>query len=92
MVGVRKLIKQGQAGNFMGAGQHLQVGVQGVRITGNVDDVVVSADLLHGFVIQSGAWRVDQYGAEVVAAEIDVLLFQAGEFTLTAQGLNEFFR
>ena len=66
MIGVGELIEQRKSGYFVGLGQYLQIIEQGVRVAGNINNVLVRLYLAHRFIVEAGARRVDQNGAEIV--------------------------
>ena len=68
MVGIGELIKQRKASDLVGVAQHLQVVVQGIGVAGDINNIVLALHLFHRFIVQPGAWRIDQHGTEIVAA------------------------
>ena len=52
--GSRELVEQGEAGDLVGFTEHGHVGLQGLGVAGDVEDVVVILHQLDGGVVQTG--------------------------------------
>ena len=65
-MGIGKLVKNSKAFEIVGVANDCQIGLQGCRITGNIDDVVESFDQSHGCVVQPGTGGVYKDSTEVV--------------------------
>ena len=60
MVGKWELVEQGGAFNGMGLTERLEVGAQGLRVAGHIEDVVESDKQFESTIINTGAWRVNE--------------------------------
>lgn len=90
VVGPGELVEQGEAGDLVGFTEHGHVGLQGLGVAGDVEDVVVILHQLDGGVVQTGPGRVDEDGVALVGAEIDPL--EAVELPLAAHRHGELLR
>ena len=73
MVGQGKLVEQRAAHDAVRVVQLGDVGGQGFRVAGDIQDALEAPGQLAGVRIHAGARRVDEYGAEVVAGQVDTL-------------------
>ena len=64
------------------------VGGQGLRVAGDVEDALEAPGQLAGVRVHAGAWRVDEDAAEVVALQVDAR--QAAERAHLVEGLGQF--
>ena len=60
MVGKWELVEQGGAFNGMGLTERVEIGAQGLRVAGNIEDVVESGNQFERLIINTGAWRIDK--------------------------------
>ena len=60
MVGKWELVEQGSAFDGMGLIEHVEVGAQGFRVAGNIEDVVESGNQFERLIINTGARRINE--------------------------------
>ena len=60
MVGKWELVEQGGAFDSMGLTERVEVGTQGFRIAGNIEDVVESGNQFERLIINTGTWRINE--------------------------------
>src|SRR5690606_6332943 len=77
------------AGDAMAGLKLGDVGRQGLRVAGDVQDAVVTLDQFQGARIQASPGRVDEDGAELIAAQVDTL--QSTELAYAGQRLGYLF-
>ena len=89
-MGPGELVEQGEAGDLVGLAEDRHVGLQGLGVAGDVEDVVVLLHQLDRGVVEAGTGRVDEDGVALVSAEIDPL--EAVELPLAAHRHGELLR
>ena len=60
MVGKWELVEQGGTFDGMGLIERVEVGAQGFRVAGNIEDVVESGNQFERLIIDTGAGRVNE--------------------------------
>ena len=60
MVGKWELVEQGVAFDGMGLTERVEVGAQGLRIAGNIENVVESGNQFERLIIDTGARRINE--------------------------------
>ena len=60
MVGKWELVEQGDAFDGMGLTERVEIGTQGLRVAGNIEDVVESGNQFERLIINTGAWRINE--------------------------------
>ena len=60
MVGKWELVEQGGAFDSMGLTERIEVGVQGLRVAGNIEDVVELGNQFERLIINTCARRVNE--------------------------------
>ena len=60
MVGKWELVEQGGAFDGMSLTEYVEVGTQGLRIAGNIEDVVESGNQFERLIINTGSWGVNE--------------------------------
>ena len=72
MVGVGELVEQRAARHLVGVAELGDVGGQGLRVAGDVQDALEAPGQFAGVWVHAGARRVDEDAAEVVTFQIDI--------------------
>ena len=60
MVGKWELVEQGSAFDGMGLTERVEVGAQGLRVAGNIENVVESGNQFERLIIDTGARRINE--------------------------------
>lgn len=89
MMCIRKLIKYRERTYIVGLGDGFQVGFQGRRVAGDVNNIVKALGYRRGVRVHTSAWRVYEDCAEVVIVQVYVA--ESIEGTHFVQRLHKLF-
>ena len=90
--GEGELVKEGAGADAVRSVQHGEIGGEGFRVAGDVEDARKAGEQGEGGVINACARRVNEDGVEVVGGKRNAVLLQAAETSLTAHRLAQFCR
>ena len=87
-----ELIEEGAGADAVRSVQHGEIGSEGFRVAGDVEDARKAGEQGEGGVINARARRVNKDGVEVVGGKRNAVLLQAAEGAIAAHRLAQFCR